>query len=324
MVVARTPPPSGPPMWLMLLFWLLRMGFLAVLFAWIGRSVILLGDGERDFYTAFQRGLFLVPDTLSLAWQAVLEFTAPLRERLFPVQPLYIGPDAAALPISPQALPPSPTLSPASSANNAVTPLASLPSFAFSPAVIQSFIGIAGAQILVTLFVLIARADAARMWTSPGTLAVLEPRARVVFYGLPLIVSGFEIVRAWSSALGDTLLIAAFVLLLRLFPWLLGLPFWIAEEVIGLNFASLRSLSFLPRKSLRPAKPSMPAPDAPRPDYPSALALFGLSPDCTAEEAMLSYRAHLRMNHPGRGGDSGQVKSLNAAFETIKQQRGWA
>ena len=324
MVVARTPPPSGPPMWLMLLFWLLRMGFLAVLFAWIGRSVILLGDGERDFYTAFQRGLFLVPDTLSLAWQAVLEFTAPLRERLFPVQPLYIGPDAAALPISPQALPPSPTLSPVSSANNAITPLASFPSFAFSPAVIQSFIGIAGAQILVTLWALIARADAARMWTSPGTLAVLEPRARVVFYGLPLIVSGFEIVRAWQVQMGDALWIAAFVLLLRLFPWLLGLPFWIAEEVIGINFAALRSLSFLPRKSPRPAKPPVSAPEPPRPDYPSALALFGLSRDCTADEAMQAYRAHLRVHHPAGGGASDQVKALNAAFETIKHQRGWA
>ena len=313
MVYARTPPPSGPPLWLMLLFWLLRMSFLAVLFAWIGRSVILMGDGERDFYTAFQRGLFLVPDTLSLAWQAGLEFTAPLRERLFPVQPLYIGPDAAALPISPQAPPPQSSLSSPASLF-----------FAFSPALIQSFIWIAAAQILVTLFVLIARADAARMWTSPGTLAVLEPRARVVFYGLPLAVAGFEIVRAWNVQTGDALWIAAFVLLLRLFPWLVGLPFWIAEEVIGLNFAALRTLAVLPRKSLRPAKPSMPAPNAPRPDYPSALALFGLSADCTAEEAMLSYRAHLRLNHPGRGGAAEQVKALNAAFETIKHQRGWA
>ncbi len=316
MVYARTPPPSGPPLWLMLLFWLLRMSFLAVLFAWIGRSVILLSEGERDFYTAFQRGLFLVPDTLSLVWQDILSFTAPLRERLFPVQPLYIGPDADALPISPQAPPHSPAQSSPSSP-------ASL-SFAFSPALIQSFIGIAGSQTLVTLWALIARADAARMWTSPGTLAVLEPRARVVFYGVPLAISLYLIFRAWPTSTGDALWIAAFVLLLRLFPWLVGLPFWIAEEVIGLNFASLRTLAVLPRKSRRPAKPPVSAPEPPRPDYSSALAVFGLSADCTAEEAMLTYRAHLRVHHPAGGGDSGQVKALNAAFETIKNQRGWA
>jgi hypothetical protein len=162
------------------------------------------------------------------------------------------------------------------------------------------------------------------MWDGPGALAVLEPRARVVFYGLPLALAGFEAYRAWEVSTGDALLIAAFTLILRLFPWLVGLPFWIAEEVLGLNFASLRTLSFVPRKNPSPAKPVTPTPDALRPDYPSSLALFGLKPDCSPDDAMDAYRAHLRMNHPGRGGANEHLKTLNAAFETIKRQRGWA
>lgn len=310
------PPPAGPPLWLALMMWLLRMAFLAVLFAWIGRSVLLLTEGERDFYAAFQRGLFLVPDTLSLAWQAVLNFTAPLRERLFPEPPLYIGPDVAAPHSFPQ--------TPAPSAHNAFAPSVSLPSFALAPALVQSFAWIAGTQAAVTLWVLMARSDAARMWTSPGALAVLEPRARVVFYGLPLLVSGFEICRAWPVEPGAALLIAGFTLILRVFPFLTGLPFWIAEEIIGLNFSALRGLSYLPRKNPFRAKPLAPVPDSPCPDVASSLALFGLSADCTAEEAMQAYRAHLRVNHPGQGSTSDQVKKLNAAFAAIKRARGWA
>jgi hypothetical protein len=291
----------------MLTFWLLRMAFLAVLFAWIGRSVVLLSEGERDFYTAFQRGLFLVPDTLSLAWREILDFAAPLRERLFPPKPLYIGPDVA----------PSPPPQDSSSA---------LPSFTFalSPAVLECCWWIAGAQALVTLWALMARRDAARMWTSPGTLAVLEPRARVIFYGIPLTLAGVEIVRAWPASTGDALLIAAFALLLRFFPWLTGLPFWIAEEVLGFNFAALRTLGFLPRMRRPVSKAGSDREDSPRPDYPSALALFGLSADCTAEDAVNAYRAHLRLNHPGHGGGADRAKTLNAAFEAIKNQRGWA
>jgi hypothetical protein len=304
MVVARSPQQPGPPLWLALILWCVRMAFLAVLFAWIGRSFVLL-EGQRDVYAAFQQGLFLVPDTLALAWQAVLEFTAPLRDRLFPSQPVFIGVEA-----TPEA------------------PAYSAISVALSPALIQSCVWIAGAQALVTLWALIARSDAARMWDGPGALAVLEPRARVVFYGLPLALAAYEAYRVWEVSTGEALLIAAFTLILRLFPWLMGLPFWIAEEVLGLNFASLRTLSFipafLPRKGQASSKPVTPAPDAPRPDYPSSLALFGLKPDCSPDDAMDAYRAHLRMNHPGRGGASEQLKMLNAAFETIKRQRGWA
>jgi hypothetical protein len=162
------------------------------------------------------------------------------------------------------------------------------------------------------------------MWDGPGALAVLEPRARVVFYGLPLALAAYEAYRAWDVSTGDALLIAAFTLILRLFPWLVGLPFWIAEEVLGLNFSSLRTLSFIPRKRLSSPKPVTPAPDASRPDYPASLALFSLKPDCSPDDAMDAYRAHLRLNHPGRGGATEQLKTLNAAFETIKRQRGWA
>lgn len=301
MVVARTPQQPGPPLWLALILWCVRMAFLAVIFAWIGRSFVLL-ESQRDLYTAFQQGLFLVPDTLALAWQAVLEFTAPLRDRLFPVQPVFIGMEAT---------PPD---------ASAASPIA----FALSPALVQTCIWIAGAQALVTLWALIARSDAARMWDGPGALAVLEPRARVVFYGLPLALAAYEAYRVWEVSTGDALLIAAFTLILRLFPWLVGLPFWIAEKVLGLNFSSLRTLDFIPRKVQASSKPATPAPDAPRPDYPSSLALFGLKPDCSPDDAMDAYRAHLRMNHPGRGGATEQLKTLNAAFETIKRQRGWA
>jgi len=298
MVVARTPQQPGPPLWLALILWCVRMAFLAVIFAWIGRAFVLL-EGQRDLYTAFQQGLFLVPDTLALAWQAVLEFTAPLRDRLFPPQPVFIGVEA--------------------------TPPASSPmAFALSPALVQTCLWIAGAQALVTLWALIARSDAARMWDGPGALAVLEPRARVVFYGLPLALAAYEAYRAWAVSTGEALLIAAFTLILRLFPWLVGMPFWIAEEVLGLNFASLRTLDFIPRKIPPSPTPVTPAPDAPRPDYASSLALFGLKPDCSPDDAMDAYRAHLRMNHPGRGGANEHLKTLNAAFETIKRQRGWA
>ncbi len=301
MVVARSPQQPGPPLWLVLILWCVRMAFLAVLFAWIGRAFVLL-ESQRDLYTAFQQGLFLVPDTLALAWQAVLEFTAPLRDRLFPPQPVFIGVEST---------PPD---------ASAASPL----SFALSPALVQTCLWIAGAQALVTLWALMARSDAARMWDGPGALAVLEPRARVVFYGLPLALAAYEAYRAWAVSTGEALLIAAFTLILRLFPWLVGLPFWIAEEVLGLNFASLRTLDFIPRKIPSSPTPVTPAPDAPRPDYPSSLALFGLKPDCSPDDAMDAYRAHLRMNHPGRGGASEQLKMLNAAFETIKRQRGWA
>jgi hypothetical protein len=301
MVVARSPQQPGPPLWLALILWCVRMTFLAVIFAWIGRAFVLL-ESQRDVYSAFQQGLFLVPDTLALAWQAVLEFTAPLRDRLFPAQPVFIGTEAT---------PPE-----ASS---------SLPiSVALSPALVQTCLWIAGAQALVTLWAMISRSDAARMWDGPGALAVLEPRARVVFYGLPLVLAGYEAYRAWEVSTGDALLIAAFTLILRLFPWIVGLPFWIAEEVLGLNFASLRTLDFISRKIPSSPTPVTPAPDAPRPDYPSSLALFGLKPDCSPDDAMDAYRAHLRMNHPGRGGAQEQLKLLNAAFETIKHQRGWA
>lgn len=302
MVVARAPQQPGPPLWLALILWCVRMAFLAVIFAWIGRSFVLL-EGQRDLYTAFQQGLFLVPDTLALAWQAVLEFTAPLRDRLFPSKPVFIG------------------IEDAPSAASSIA-------FALSPALVQTCLWIAGAQALVTLWALIARSDAARMWDGPGALAVLEPRARVVFYGLPLGLAAYEAYRVWEVSTGEALLIAAFTLILRLFPWLVGLPFWIAEEVLGLNFSSLRTLSFItefiPRKDQGSSKPVTPAPDAPRPDYPSSLALFGLKPDCSPDDAMDAYRAHLRMNHPGRGGASEQLKTLNAAFEVIKHQRGWA
>ncbi len=301
MVVARAPQQPGPPLWLALILWCVRMAFLAVLFAWIGRSFVLL-EGQKDLYAAFQQGLFLVPDTLALAWQAVLEFTAPLRDRLFPSKPVFIG------------------IEDAPSAASAASSIA----FALSPALVQTCLWIAGAQALVTLWALIARSDAARMWDGPGALAVLEPRARVVFYGLPLALAAYEAYRAWYVSTGDALLIAAFTLILRLLPWLVGLPFWIAEEVLGLNFASLRTLSFIPRNIPSSSKPVTPAPDAPRPDYPSSLALFGLKPDCSPDDAMDAYRAHLRMNHPGRGGASEQLKLLNAAFEVIKHQRGWA
>lgn len=301
MVVARSPQQPGPPLWLALILWCVRMALLAVLFAWIGRAFVLL-ESQRDVYAAFQQGLFLVPDTLALAWQAVLEFTAPLRDRLFPAQPVFIG------------------IEDAQSAVPASSPIA----FALSPALIQACLWIAGAQALVTLWALIARSDAARMWDGPGALAVLEPRARVVFYGLPLALAAYEAYRAWDVSTGDALLIAAFTLILRLFPWLVGLPFWIAEEVLGLNFSSLRTLSFIPRKNPYLARPVTPSPDTPRPDYPSSLALFGLKPDCSPDDAMDAYRAHLRMNHPGRGGANEHLKTLNAAFETIKRQRGWA
>lgn len=301
MVVARSPQQPGPPLWLALTLWCVRMAFLAVLFAWIGRAFVLL-ESQKDLYAAFQQGLLLVPDTLALAWQAVLEFTAPLRDRLFPPQPVFIGVEA------------TPPAAPASS---------SIP-FSVSPALVQSCIWIAGAQALVTLWALIARSDAARMWDGPGALAVLEPRARVVFYGLPLALAAYEAYRAWAVSTGEALLIAAFTLILRLFPWLIGLPFWIAEEVLGLNFASLRTLDFITRKIPPSPTPVTPAPDAPRPDYPSSLALFGLKPDCSPDDAMDAYRAHLRMNHPGRGGANEHLKTLNAAFEVIKHQRGWA
>lgn len=305
MVVARAPQPAAPPLWLMLILWCVRMAFLAVLFAWIGRAFVLL-ESQRDVYAAFQQSLFLVPDTIALAWQAVLEFTAPLRDRLFPAQPVFIGVEE------------NPTAAPASS------PI----SIAFSPSLIQTCLWIAGAQALVTLWALIARSDAARMWDGPGALAVLEPRARVVFYGLPLALAGYEAYRVWAVSTGDALLICAFTLILRLFPWLVGLPFWIFEEVLGLNFASLRTLSFIPafipRKIPPSPTPVKPTPDAPRPDYPSSLALFGLKPDCSPDDAMDAYRAHLRMNHPGRGGANEHLKTLNAAFEVIKHQRGWA
>lgn len=305
MVVARSPQQPGPPLWLALILWCVRMVFLAVIFAWIGRAFVLL-ESQRDVYAAFQQGLFLVPDTLALAWQAVLEFTAPLRDRLFPPQPVFIGIEATP---------------PEASASSAL-------SFALSPALVQTCLWIASAQTLVTLWALIARSDAARMWDGPGALAVLEPRARVVFYGLPLALAAYEAYRVWEVSTGEALLIAAFTLILRLFPWLVGLPFWIAEEVLGLNFASLRTLSFIPafllRKDQDSSKPVTPATDAPRPDYPSSLALFGLKPDCSPDDAMDAYRAHLRMNHPGRGGANEQLKTLNAAFETIKRQRGWA
>jgi hypothetical protein len=301
MVVARSPQPAAPPLWLALILWCVRMAFLAVIFAWIGRSFVLL-EGQKDLYAAFQQGLFLVPDTLALAWQAVLEFTAPLRDRLFPSKPVFIG------------------IEDAPSAASAASSIA----FALSPALVQTCLWIAGAQALVTLWALIARSDAARMWDGPGALAVLEPRARVVFYGLPLALAAYEAYRAWAVSTGEALLICAFTLILRLFPWLVGLPFWIAEEVLGLNFASLRTLDFIPRKIPSSPMPVTPAPDAPRPDYPSSLALFGLKPDCSPDDAMEAYRAHLRMNHPGRGGASEQLKTLNAAFETIKRQRGWA
>lgn len=301
MVAPRSPQQPGPPLWLALILWCVRMAFLAVIFAWIGRSFVLL-EGQKDLYAAFQQGLFLVPDTLALAWQAVLEFTAPLRDRLFPSKPVFIGIEDA----------PS-----AASAASSIT-------FALSPKLVQTCLWIAGAQALVTLWALIARSDAARMWDGPGALAVLEPRARVVFYGLPLALAAYEAYRVWEVSTGEALLIAAFTVILRLFPWLVGLPFWIAEEVLGLNFASLRTLDFIPRKDQASSKPVTPAPDAPRPDYPSSLALFGLKPDCSPDDAMDAYRAHLRMNHPGRGGASEQLKTLNAAFETIKRQRGWA
>ncbi len=301
MVVARAPQQPGPPLWLALILWCVRMAFLAVLFAWIGRSFVLL-EGQKDLYAAFQQGLFLVPDTLALAWQAVLEFTAPLRDRLFPSKPVFIG------------------IEDAPSAASAASSIA----FALSPALVQTCLWIAGAQALVTLWALMARSDAARMWDGPGALAVLEPRARVVFYGLPLALAAYEAYRTWPTSTGDALLIAAFTLILRLLPWLVGLPFWIAEEVLGLNFASLRTLDFIPRKIPSSPTPVTPAPDAPRPDYPSSLALFGLKPDCSPDDAMDAYRAHLRMNHPGRGGANEHLKTLNAAFETIKRQRGWA
>lgn len=302
MVVARSPQHPGPPLWLALILWCVRMAFLAVIFAWIGRAFVLL-ESQKDLYAAFQQGLFLVPDTLTLAWQVVLEFTAPLRDRLFPSKPVFIG------------------IEDAPSAASSIA-------FALSPALVQTCLWIAGAQALVTLWALIARSDAARMWDGPGALAVLEPRARVVFYGLPLALAAYEAYRAWVVSTGDALLIAAFTLILRLFPWLVGLPFWIAEEVLGLNFASLRTLSFIPafipRKDQASSKPVTPVPDAPRPDYPASLALFGLKPDCSPDDAMDAYRAHLRMNHPGRGGANEHLKTLNAAFETIKRQRGWA
>lgn len=298
MVVARSPQQPGPPLWLALILWCVRMAFLAVIFAWIGRSFVLL-EGQKDLYSAFRQGLFLVPDTLALAWQAVLEFTAPLRDRLFPSKPVFIG---------------------IQDAPSAASPIA----FALSPALAQSCLWIAGAQALVTLWALIARSDAARMWDGPGALAVLEPRARVIFYGLPLALAAYEAYRAWGVSTGDALLICAFTLILRLFPWLVGLPFWIVEEVLGLNFSSLRTLDFIPRKNPSLAKPITPSPDAPRPDYPASLALFGLKPDCSPDDAMDAYRAHLRMNHPWRGGAQEQLKLLNAAFEVIKHQRGWA
>ncbi len=305
MVVARSPQQPGPPLWLALILWCVRMAFLAVIFAWIGRAFMLL-ESQRDVYAAFQQGLFLVPDTLALAWQAILEFTAPLRDRLFPAQPVFIGIEDA----------------------QSAVPASSLMAFALSPALVQTCLWIAGAQAMVTLWALIARSDAARMWDGPGALAVLEPRARVVFYGLPLALAAYEAYRFWEVSTGEALLIAAFTLILRLFPWLVGLPFWIAEEVLGLNFASLRTLDFIPasiaRKDQDSSKPVTPAPDAPRPDYPSSLALFGLKPDCSPDDAMDAYRAHLRMNHPGRGGANEHLKTLNAAFETIKRQRGWA
>jgi hypothetical protein len=303
MVAPRYPQQSAPPLWLMLILWLVRMAFLAVLFAWIGRAFVLL-ESQRDVYAAFQQSLFLVPDTLALAWQAILEFTAPLRDRLFPPQPVLIG-EAE----------PQPLLDDSNA-----------PLFAgsLSANVLQSCFWIAGAQALVTLWALIARLDAARMWDGPGALAVLEPRARVVFYGLPLALAAYEAYRAWAVSTGDALLICAFTLILRLFPWIVGLPFWIVEEVLGLNFSALRTLSFIPRTSSPSSKPMTPAPDAPRPDYPSSLALFGLKPDCSPDDAMEAYRAHLRLNHPGRGGANEHLKTLNAAFEVIKHQRGWA
>lgn len=306
MVVQRSPQPAGPPLWLALTLWLVRMAFLAVLVAWIGRAFMLL-ESQKDLYAAFQQGLLLVPDTLAMAWQEIVAFTAPLRDRLFPTQPVFIGVKA--------------------------TPPASSPiSFALSPALVQACIWIAGAQALVTLWALIARSDAARMWDGPGALAVLEPRARVVFYGLPLALAAYEAYRAWDVSTGDALLIAAFTLILRLFPWLIGLPFWIAEEVLGLNFAALRTRAFLPRlrrapEAVRPLTghaPSAPAVPSALPDYETALNMFGLKPDCTAEDAKEAYRAHLRINHLGRGGANEQLKTLNAAFETIKRQRGWA
>lgn len=296
---------SNPPLWLRFIFWCVRMAFLSVLFAWIGRSLILLNAGERDVYFAFQRGLVLVPDTLLLAWQEVLTFTAPLRDQLFPEPPVFIGIEET---------PPS----------SAMLPQVS---FTLSPSLVQSCVWIAGAQALVTLWVLIARRDAARMWTGPGVLAVLEPRARVMFYGVPLAITAYEFYRAWPTQTGEALMIAAFALALRFFPLLTGLPFWLAEDVLGLNFSSLRTFSFVPRfpqKSSSPSKKVFVPSDAPRPDYPSALALLSLAPDCSEFEAMESYRAHMRMNHPGRGGSQASLRQLNEAFEAIKRVRGWA
>ena len=294
-------PYAPPPFWWVILTGFLRLAFLAVLFAWLGRSVLLLGE-ERDLYSAFQRGLVLIPETLSLVWEEIVNFTAPLSERLFAPQPVFIG--IGETPPSSAPLPPV--------------------SFTLSPALVQSCMWIAGAQALVTLWVLIARRDAARMWTGPGVLAVLEPRARVIFVAFPLALAGWMIARAWQASLREALLIAAFALILKLFPFLTGLPFWFAEEVIGIDFSALRTLIPVPRKRPVHTKPLTPLADGQYPDYAGALSMLGLLPDCTADEALEAYRAHMRINHPGRGGENGQVQALHAAFAAIKRARGWA
>lgn len=311
----RPAPQGATPLWLRLVAWLARMAFLVALLAWLGRSFVLLMDGEKGAYAAFQQGLIIVPDTLTLMWRVILDFIAPLRERLFPAQPVFIGPEL----VTPQ----SPS---------AAAPSSQTLSFSVSPSVVQSCLLIAGAQVAVTLWVLTARRDAARMWDGPGTLTVLEPRARVIFYLLPLAIAGFETYRAWQTSAGDAVLIGTFILLVRLFPWLTGLPFWIAEEVIGLDFAALGTLRMPSRLRRVPtavcpltdhAPSSQAAPPA-LPDYETALNMFGLKPDCTAEDAMEAYRAHMRVHHAGRGGSNEYLKQLNAAFERIKRVRGWA
>ncbi|MFZ5593347.1 MAG: hypothetical protein ACOY4D_03640 [Pseudomonadota bacterium] len=301
----RPAPQDAAPLWLRIVAWLARMAFVVVLLAWLGRSFVLLMDGKEDIYTAFQQGLVLVPDTLALMWRAILDFIAPLRERLFPAQPVFIGPDEDALRSTP------------------VEGNVPMLDWHLSAKVVQPCLWIAGTQAAATLWALVARDGAARMWNGPGTLAVLEPRARVIFYCLPLGVAGFAIHRAWQDSLGDALLIGAVVLCLRLFPWLTGLPFWIMEEVIGLDFAALRTLSFLPRTRRLLDKPGTRSAETPLPNYETALAMLGLKPDCTAEDALEAYRASLRVHHAGRGGSNEQLKQLNAAFEQIKRARGW-
>ena len=94
----------------------------------------------------------------------------------------------------------------------------------------------------------------------------------------------------------------------------------IARMVKNTQINTLKQLRSMLDRQIKMLTPEQP--DEPDSDL-NPFTILGVSMDATREEIEKAYREKAKKVHPDKGGTDMDMMRVNAAYETIKQFRGW-